>query len=219
LVVGAHPDDEVLGMGGTVARHALHEGCEVVVLCVSDGSSSQCPVDGDQLRRKHDGALAAAEILGVREYIQHDLPGSYLNEVPHVEVNKVVEELVSDFRPGTVYTVHPDVNLDHRSVFRSVMVATRPRAGSSVRRVLTFATRSSIEWTAPFESSFRPNWFTDISATIDDKIAAFECYETERRAWPHPRTARSIRVTAESCGASVGCDFAEEFTLVRYLDF
>ena len=165
--------------------------------------------------QKGEEARAAAAILGVTDYVHLDLPDMRLDTVAHVDVNAAVEEHVRDLRPDVVYCVHPDVNLDHRSVFDSVMVATRPTPGQTVRRVLTFGPTSSVEWTAPGSNWFVPNWFVDIETTIDLKLEAFACYETERREYPHPRSARALRAHAEFYGSSVGCEFAEPFVLVR----
>ncbi len=217
LVVAAHPDDEILGMGGTIAKHALREHSEVVILCLTDGSSSQYPNDVDIMQLKQTEAVEASSLLGVSRYIQKNLPDMKLDGVPHVVINGIVGDVVADIAPDTVYVVHPDLNLDHRAVFRSVMVATRPRAGSSVKRVLSYGPTSSVEWTPPFESSFHPNWFSNITETFDLKIAAFECYTTETRPWPHPRSTRAIRAYAESYGASTGFDYAEPFVLIRNL--
>lgn len=217
LVVTAHPDDEILGMGGTIAKHALREHSEVVVLCLTDGSSSQYPGDVDIMRLKQAEAVKASKVLGVSRYIQKDLPDMRLDTVPHVTINGIVEDAVADLEPDTVYVVHPDLNMDHCAVFRSVMVVTRPRAGSPVTRVLSYGPTSSVEWTAPFESSFHPNWFVDITETLELKIAAFECYTTETRPWPHPRSTQAIRAYAESYGASTGFGYAEPFVLVRNL--
>jgi LmbE family N-acetylglucosaminyl deacetylase len=217
LVVAAHPDDEILGMGGTIAKHALHEGVEVAVLWVSEGSSTQYPGDEQIAQQKFREAEAAAKTLGVTHCMQRTLPDMRLDTVGHVEVNRVVEDAVDEFGPDTVYTVHPDVNMDHRTVFHSVMVATRPYAGGSVRRVLSYATTSGIEWTAPFEASFAPNVFVDVTATIEDKVSAFSCYQTETRPWPHPRSSRAIRSNAESWGSGVGWAYAEPFVLIREL--
>ena len=215
LVVAAHPDDEILGMGGTIAKHAIRDSAEITVLWVTEGSSTQYPGDREIQLRKFKEAEAAARKLGVQHCIQGEMLDMRLDTVPHVEVNRIVEDAISEFRPETVYTVHPDVNMDHRTVFHSAMVATRPRPGSPVRRVLTYATTSGIEWTPPFDQTFIPNWFSDISSTIEDKVAAFEFYTTETRPWPHPRSARAIRATAEHWGSWAGCESAEPFVLVR----
>lgn len=217
LVVAAHPDDEVLGMGGTIALHA-GRGDRVRVLVVTDGSSAQYPGDAETRARKEQEALRAARELGVEDYVHLDLPDMRLDTVAHVDLNRVVEEHVRDLRPAIVYTVQPDVNRDHRALFDSVAVATRPTPGQPVRRLLTYAPTSSTEWTPAPVSWFVPNWFVDVTSTIERKVAAFACYETELRPYPHPRSERAIRATASHYGASCGCEYAEPFVLVRGLE-
>ena len=217
LVFAAHPDDEVLGMGGTIALHTSR-GDEVRIVCVTDGSSTQYPGDADTRARKKEEARRAATELGVLDYVHLDLPDMRLDTVPHVEVNKVVEEHVRDFLPRQVYTPQPDVNLDHRALFDSVVVATRPTPEQHVRRLLTYAPTSSTEWTPASLNWFVPNWFVDVTATLERKLAAFAHYETERRPYPHPRSERAIRAAAELYGASSGCEYAEPFVLVRSLE-
>ena len=217
LVFAAHPDDEVLGMGGTIAVHT-DAGDEVRVVVVTDGSSTQYPDDAAIRARKEDEAVRAARELGVADYVHLDLPDMRLDTLPHVEVNRVVEEHVRELAPRLVYTPHPDVNRDHRVLFDSVAVATRPVPGQPVRRVLTYAPTSSTEWTPAATNWFVPSWFVDVSSTIERKLAAFAHYETERRDYPHPRSERAIRATAEFYGASCGTEFAEPFVLVRGLE-
>jgi N-acetylglucosamine malate deacetylase 1 len=218
LVLAAHPDDEVLGMGGTIALHATVRRDEVRIVCVTDGSSTQYPGDTALRERKNDEARRAARELGVEDYVHLDLPDMRLDTIPHVEVNRVVEEHVRGFRPELVYTPHPDVNRDHCALFDSVAVATRPIPGQPVRRLLTYAPTSSTEWTPAARNWFVPNWFVDVAATIERKLAAFACYETERRDYPHPRSERALRAHAEFHGAAVGCEYAEPFVLVRGLE-
>jgi LmbE family N-acetylglucosaminyl deacetylase len=218
LVIAAHPDDEVLGMGGTIAMHALTRQDEVRIVCVTDGSSTQYPGDAEIRARKEAEARAAAAELGVTDYVHLDLPDMRLDTLPHVDVNRVVEDQIRDFEPTTVYTVHPDVNRDHRALFDSVAVATRPVPGQSVRRVLTYAPTSSAEWTPSSLNWFVPNWFVDVTDTLDRKLASFAHYRTEARPYPHPRSERAIRATAEFYGASCGYDAAEPFVLVRSIE-
>jgi LmbE family N-acetylglucosaminyl deacetylase len=217
LVIAAHPDDEVLGMGGTIAVHT-GRGDAVRVLVVTDGSSTQYPGDAEIRSRKEAEARRAAAELGVEDYVHLDLPDMRLDTLSHVEVNRVVEEHVRDFAPVVVYTVQPDVNNDHRVLFDSVSVATRPVPGLSVRRLLTYAPASSTEWTPAAVNWFVPNWYVDVTATIERKLAAFAQYETERRDYPHPRSERAIRATAEYHGTTCGCEYAEPFVLVRGLE-
>jgi LmbE family N-acetylglucosaminyl deacetylase len=216
LVFAAHPDDEVLGMGGTIALHASR-GDKVRIVCVTDGSSSQYPGDEETRRRKEDEAKRAAAELGVSDYVHLDFPDMRLDTIPHVDVNRVVDEHVVGFAAAVVYTPHPDVNRDHRALFDSVAVATRPVPAQPVRRVLTYAPTSSTEWTPAPLNWFVPNWFVDVTETFERKLAAFAHYETEQREYPHPRSERALRAHAEFFGASVGCEYAEPFVLVRNL--
>jgi N-acetylglucosamine malate deacetylase 1 len=215
LVFAAHPDDEVLGMGGTLCLHAAEQGDQVRVVCVTDGSSSQYPGDAEVRERKNEEARRAADVLGVQEYVHLGLPDMRLDTLAHVELNDVVEGHIREVAPAVVYTPHPDVNLDHRALFDSVAVATRPTPGQPVRRVLTYAPTSSTEWTPAATNWFVPNWFVDITTTMDRKLEAFACFETERRDYPHPRNDRALRAHGEFHGASVGCEYAEPFVLVR----
>ena len=218
LVIAAHPDDEVLGMGGTIALHATVGGDDVRIVCVTDGSSTQYPGDAAIRAQKKEEARAAAAELGVTDYVHLDLPDMRLDTLAHVDVNRVVEEQIADFRPQVVYTVHPDVNRDHRALFDSVAVATRPVPGQPVRRVLTYAPTSSTEWTPAGLNWFVPNWFVDISETLERKLASFGHYATEARPYPHPRSDRAIRAAAAFYGSSCGCEAAEPFVLVRGLE-
>ena len=218
LVFAAHPDDEVLGMGGTIALHASVRGDSVRIVCVTDGSSTQYPGDVVLGERKREEARRAAAELGVADYLHLDLPDMRLDTLAHVEVNRVAEEQALDFQPEIVYTPHPDVNRDHVALFDSVSVATRPVPGQTVRRVLTYAPTSSTEWTPAGRNWFVPNWFVDVTETFERKVAAFACYATEQRAYPHPRSERALRAHAEFFGASVGCEYAEPFVLVRSLE-
>lgn len=217
LIFAAHPDDEILGMGGTIAWHA-DRGDAVRICCVTDGSSTQYAGDLEILRQKQQEARKAAETLGVSDYVHLDLPDMRLDTLPHVDVNRVVERQVAEFQPDTVYSVQADVNLDHRTVFESVAVATRPVPGQTVRRLLTYAPTSSTEWTPAPVTWWRPNWFVDISANLERKLEAFRHYRSEWRDWPHPRNDRALRVHAEYWGTVAGRPAAEPFVLVRALE-
>jgi LmbE family N-acetylglucosaminyl deacetylase len=215
LVFAAHPDDEVLGMGGTLCLHAAEHGDEVRVVCVTDGSSTQYPGDTEVRERKNQEARAAATILGVTDYVHLDLPDMRLDTLAHVELNAVVEGHIRDLAPEVVYTPHPDVNLDHRALFDSVAVAARPTPEQTVRRLLTYAPTSSTEWSPAATNWFAPNWFVDITKTLERKLEAFGKFETEQRDYPHPRNDRALRAHAELYGTTVGCEYAEPFVLVR----
>lgn len=211
LVVGAHPDDEVLGAGGTMAKHA-DAGEEVHVLIVTEGTTQQYD-DEDLVERKRRDARACADRLGASEVHFGDLPDMRLDDVPHVEVNAVVEEVCEAVAPDLVYThSRREVNRDHVAVHDSTLVATRP--GSGVSTVLAYETPSSTEW-APRTDGFEPDLFVDIEGHLDAKVEAFEAYETEVREYPHPRSAEALRALAKTRGTACGSPTAEAFDVLR----
>ena len=200
-------------------RRARRRGDEVRIVVVTDGSSTQYPGDAEIRARKEDEALRAAAELGVTDYVHLDLPDMRLDTLPHVEVNRVVEEHVGDFAPQRVYTPHPDVNRDHRVLFDSVAVATRPTPGQHVRRRPAPMRRRRARSGRRRRSTGSCRTGSSTSpATIERKVAAFAHYETERRDYPHPRSERAIRAAAEFYGSSCGCEHAEPFVLVRGLE-
>ncbi len=226
LVIAAHPDDEVLGCGGTAAR-LVQEGRDVYFAILGEGITSRHvhrdAADADQLARLHRQAHAAAGKVGVKNVLLHQMPDNRLDTVPLLEVVKLVEELVERLKPEVIYTHHNgDLNVDHGIISRAVLTATRPMIGQPVREIYAFEVPSSTEWAFQrIEPSFRPNVFMDITRTLEAKIAAMECYETEARRFPHPRSPEALRALATRWGTVVGCAAAEAFELVRsirYLD-
>jgi LmbE family N-acetylglucosaminyl deacetylase len=216
LVVAAHPDDEVLGVGATVARHA-RAGDEVHALIVAEGSSSRggsrdAAVKAHEIESLRESARAAARVLGAHPPRFGDGPDNRLDEMALLDVVKIVEHHVADVRPETVYTHHAgDLNVDHRVVHQAVLTACRPLPGSSVREILAYETVSSTEWGTPFV----PNHFVAVDGFVDAKLRALECYRSEMREFPHPRSAESIRALAAFRGASIGASAAEAFAVVR----
>ena len=216
LVVAAHPDDEVLGMGGTIALHAKHWGDCVRSLIVTDGSSTQYAGDEEKMQQKFEESEVASRALGVQEHCHLRFPDMKLDTVVHVELNAAVEQHVAEFKPQVVYCVHPDINRDHQCLFDSVLVATRPVPGCPVRRLVTYAPLSSTEWDPPVTARpFAPNLFVDIERTIEDKLAAMRRFATELRDYPHPRSLEGIRAFAAREGSRVGVRFAEPFCVMR----
>lgn len=219
LIVAAHPDDEVLGCGGTIAKFA-DSGVPVHVVFLADGVYSR---DGGpsvgELTARRQAATKACEILGVRSVSFGDFPDNSMDTVPMLTITKVVEYYVREHQPGTVFTHHGgDVNIDHRRTLEAVTIACRPQAGKSVKSILSFEVPSSTEWQLPGNgAAFVPNWFVDISATLDRKMAALHAYEFEMREWPHPRSDRGVEHLAKWRGATIGVDAAEAFMLGRQL--
>jgi len=220
LVIAAHPDDEVLGCGATAARLVL-EKHEVHFAILGEGITSRhaqrSDADAGQLSLLHRQARAAAAKLGARSLTLRQLPDNRLDTIPLLDVVKVVQELVDELRPDVIYTHHQgDLNIDHGVIHRAVLTATRPTAGQPVREIYAFEVPSSTEWAfGRSQLAFRPNVFVDVTATLEAKIAAMACYETETREFPHPRSPEALRVIASRWGTVVGCKAAEAFELVR----
>jgi len=211
LAVGAHPDDEVLGPGGTLAKHA-DSGDEVHALIITEGTTTQYD-DDELIEKKKRAAERCADRLGVSEVHYGDLPDMKLDSVQHVEVNDVIERLVDSVEPDIVYTHSPhEVNKDHKAVYESTVVATRPASG--VEQVYTYETPSSTEWKGGDVERFSPNRYVDISGYLDTKIEAFKEYRMEERDYPHPRSERALRSLAETRGVAAGFTVAEAFSVV-----
>jgi LmbE family N-acetylglucosaminyl deacetylase len=216
LVVAAHPDDETLGAGGTLARFA-GQGSEVWVCLLCDGVTNRHSEVGLQ----RECAERACAVLGAGHVVFCDLPDQRLDALALVDVITPIERCVAELRPEIVLTHFPgDVNQDHRIVFDATMVATRPTTESPVRTLMCFETASSTEWAAPFPAStFAPNVFVDITATLPRKLAAMRMYAgthvSEVRPFPHPRSYDAIEIYAKRQGILVGTGAAEPFMLVR----
>jgi len=220
LVVAAHPDDEVLGCGGTMARLS-QEGHEIHIAIMAEGITSRhsqrSDAEASDLARLHQNAHAAAAKVGSRHVLLFKLPDNRLDTVPLLDIVKLVEDLIGKLSPEVIYTHHPgDLNIDHGVVHRAVLTATRPMIGQPVREIYAFEVPSSTEWSFQrLEPSFRPNVFVDVSRTLEDKIAALACYESETRDFPHPRSPEALEAIAKRWGSVVGCQAAEAFELVR----
>ena len=222
LVIAAHPDDEVLGMGGTIAK-LVKNGGNVDVLIVTDGSSSQYR-DSDHLAEiieaKKKETRNCADRLGVRDIYYGELPDMKLDTTPHIRINRVIEDVIDKVQPDTVFThFWGDVNCDHQNVYKSTLVAVRPVMGQVVKELYCYRVPSSTEWTPnKADTMFMPNYFVDIVPYAEQKYAAFACYSTELRDYPHPRSVQYLRENDKVVGLRVGMLAAEEFVMLRKLD-
>lgn len=221
LVIAAHPDDEVLGMGGTIAK-LVKEGNMVDVLIVTDGSSSQYH-DSDHLAEiieaKKMETRNCADVLGVRDIYYGELPDMKLDTIPHTKINQVIEDVIDKVQPDTVFThFWGDVNCDHQNVYKSTLVVVRPVQGQVVKELYCYRVPSSTEWTPnKADTMFMPNCFVDIEQCAEQKYKAFACYLTELRDYPHPRSVQYLRESDKAAGLQVGMLAAEEFVLLRKL--
>jgi LmbE family N-acetylglucosaminyl deacetylase len=223
LVVAAHPDDEVLGCGGTIARHA-DAGDQVQVLIVAEGATSrqqQRDLDQatDELFALVQAAQQAGAILGAHGVELLDLPDNRLDSLDRLDLIKRIELRIARHQPQVVYVHHAgDVNVDHRRLHEAVVTACRPTPGQPVQRLLSFEVASSTEWQPPGSGPpFQPNWFVDISAQWPRKRDALLAYASEMRPWPHARSLEALEHLARWRGAQVGVEAAEAFCLLREL--
>lgn len=210
LVVAAHPDDEILGVGGTLVRH-IDRGDDVRVVIVADCESVRTGGEA----RLPGATVDAARVLGLVDVPQFlGQRGMTLDDGPEIELNRVICDIVERARPDVVYTHHPgDLNSDHRAVARAVMIATRPCNRHVPERVLCFETPSSTE--QAWRPGFEPTVFVDVVATIERKLDAMKCYDAELRQPPHPRSLEALRVRAAYWGQHAGCSCAEPLVLMR----
>lgn len=223
LVFAAHPDDEVLGCGGTIAKYA-QRGDEVHVVILAEGVTSR---DAERNRENWSTELSllagaageAQRILGYTSLRLHDFPDNRMDSVDLLDVVKVVERHIERVWPEVVLTHHAgDLNIDHRRIHEAVVTACRPQPTNPVRTLLFFEVPSSSEWQPPgLGPAFVPNWFEDVSRTLAIKHRAFEAYGAEMRLWPHPRSIEAVTHLARWRGACVGSEAAEAFILGRNL--
>lgn len=209
LVIAAHPDDELLGCGGTVALHT-DAGDDVTSVIVCEGESLRYV--GREVGQAQHIAKAAA-VLGVHDVRQLGFPDQRLDTITLTDVITPLEKIVREVRPQIVYCQHGgDVNRDHELLFKAILVATRPTE-TFIEAVYAFDTASSTEWAFPRQ--FVPDTWVDISTTLDRKLEAMACYESELRDYPHPRSLRALEYRARAWG-NINClDAAEPFITVR----
>jgi LmbE family N-acetylglucosaminyl deacetylase len=220
LFVAAHPDDEVLGCGGTIARLG-REGHNVYIAILGEGVTSRYDqreqADDSLLEVLHSRSYQVAELLGAEELFLYQLPDNRFDTVPLLDVVKIIEQLVDNLQPDVIYTQHGgDLNIDHSVVYRATLTATRPMVGTPVKAVYSYEVPSSTEWAFhSFDPIFTPTVFVDIDNTLEIKIRAMELYESEVRPYPHPRSPEALRAIARRWGSTVGLQSAEAFAIVR----
>lgn len=224
LVVAAHPDDEVLGCGGSIARH-ITLGDVVHVMILAEGITARDvqrdrAIRNDELDDLSKRTLHAHAILGTTQVTTYELPDNRMDSLDRLDIVKLVEQKIREFKPDTVYTHHAgDVNVDHRYVHEAVVTACRPLPGFSVRQLLFFEIASSTEWQVPGAAPlFMPTWFIQISDQLDKKMQALAAYGSEMRQFPHPRSLEGLTYLARWRGATVGVPAAEAFMIGRKIE-
>jgi LmbE family N-acetylglucosaminyl deacetylase len=218
LVIAPHADDEVLGMGGTIARLS-NEGKRVVVAVATGHGEAPHPLwDREVWDVVRSECRRAAGILGVAEVLFRELPAACLDSTPAWQTNQVIAELIGEVAPSEVYVPFPfDLHRDHEAIAYAVSVATRPylKSAGSIERVLAYETLTETHLAPPYLTpAFQPNVYVDISATLDTKLEAFCAYESQIQDDSLPRSIAALRALATLRGTHIGCAAAEAFVLL-----
>jgi len=219
-VVAAHPDDKVLGCGGTLSCFA-QEGHKIHILILADGESSRETMskkgNESQIKIRNNAAVNACKKMGCASVVMKNFPDNRLDGVERLDIIKIIESFIHDHNPGILFTHHVgDVNIDHRVVHDSVIAAARPQPGFPVNELFFFEVPSSTEWRPPSSATaFHPNVYVDITQTLQIKKEALNAYASELRPFPHPRSVEAIDALARWRGATVGIFAAEAFVLGR----
>lgn len=217
VVVAPHPDDEVLGVGGTIARLS-DAGADVHVAIVTTGRAPRFAAE--QVAGVRAEAAAAHAVLGVTQTHYLDCPAAELGEYAHTELNRAIADVVRRTDARTIFAPHPgDIHLDHQLSFLSALVSARPHQHDYPTRIFAYETLSETNWNAPYLTpGFLPNLFIDISDTLQRKLDAFACFESQQKAPPHERSVATLTALATLRGATVHRRAAEGFVTIRIVE-
>ena len=213
LIIVAHPDDEVLGCGATIAKH-IKNGDKAQVVFLADGFSSR-----DDSNSRDGSAEKSSKILGCEKPIFLNFPDNQLDAIPLLEIVKKLEKVIGDFQPNIIYTHHfGDLNIDHQITHKAVMTACRPQPNFCVKEIYSFEILSATHWqSSSMGSAFNPNYFVDASSFMEKKIKALQCYDNEVREYPHARSYKTVDSLAKFRGSVIGVQDAEAFIVERLI--
>lgn len=223
MLVVAHPDDELLGLGATMHKWIKEEQIKTHVVILGEGITSRSDQRDteawkEQLAIHKQNILKAQSAIGYHSVSVYDFPDNRFDSVALLDIIKVIEAEKNKFKPDIIFTHHGgDVNIDHQRTFQAVITACRPMKEESVKTIITFETPSGTEWRASSDPQhFIPNFFVSVTReNIEAKIKGMESYEFEKRPYPHPRSPEALTIQAQRWGISVGVDFAEAFNITR----
>lgn len=224
LVIAAHPDDEVLGCGGSIAKWS-QKGNDVHILIMAEGATSRDVKrdpkmrDSELLHLKKMGQKSSV-ILGAKSIEFIDFPDNRMDSVEFLDIVKSIESHIKRVKPSVVVTHHlGDLNIDHQLIHKAVITACRPQPGSKIQKIISFEVSSSTDWQSTSNGiPFLPNYFEDVSEFIDLKLKALKVYKSEMRDWPHSRSIKAIKKLMQLRGSSVGLEAAEAFVLLRLIN-
>ncbi|WP_204140177.1 PIG-L deacetylase family protein [Halomicronema sp. CCY15110] len=216
VVIAPHPDDEVLGCGGAIARHT-DGGDDVHIVAVTRADPDLYPAEEEVAFREE--VKAAHQVLGVASTVYLDFPAPRLDTIASYQLAAAIAQVICQLRPHTVYLPHHgDLHADHQRVYEATLVAARPINGCSVRQLLAYETLSETEWAPPrADCAFVPTTFINIEPYLATKLKAMTCYRSELKAFPHPRSLEALTALAKLRGAAAGLAAAEAFTMIRQI--
>jgi LmbE family N-acetylglucosaminyl deacetylase len=223
MIVVAHPDDELLGLGGTMNKliHEYNVQTHVIILGegITSRSESRNVEQWQEVLKKHkENIVQAQKSIGYHSVSVYDFPDNRFDTVALLDIVKVIEKEKKEFVPDVIFTHHGgDLNIDHQRTFEAVMTSSRPMDHETVKTIICFETASGTEWRASTDPRhFLPNLFFSLEKNnIDAKIKGMECYEFEKREYPHPRSPEALTIQAQRWGIAVGCNYAEAFCVIR----
>jgi LmbE family N-acetylglucosaminyl deacetylase len=223
MIVVAHPDDELLGLGASMHQLISEQNVRTHVVILGEGITGRGGTRDVEFWKKElathkQNIEAARKTIGYHSVSTHDLPDNRFDTIPLLDIIKRIEKEKSDFKPEIIFTHHGgDLNIDHRRTFEAVMTACRPLENETVKSIFTFETASSTEWRSSSDPHhFIPNFFIGVTEMdIDAKIEAMQSYDFEKRTFPHPRSPQALKTQAQRWGIVINKTYAEAFTLVR----
>jgi len=226
MIVVAHPDDELLGLGATFHKLINEYNVKTHVVILGEGITSRSDVRDvtvweNELATHKENIKNAQLAIGYHSTSIHDFPDNRFDSVALLDIIKVIEKEKKTFNPEVVFTHHGgDVNIDHQRTFEAIITTCRPVQDENVKTIITFETPSGTEWRSPTDPRhFLPNLFFSVSeSNVDAKIKGMESYEFERRDYPHPRSPEALKIQAQRWGVVVGSNFAEAFCLIRSIN-
>ncbi|WP_300456259.1 PIG-L family deacetylase [Desulfobacula sp.] len=222
LIVAAHPDDDILGCGGTIAKYSSQQDIHFRIIFIAEGSTCRYSYDKiesiealKEIKKRNTCAKSSLAVLNISDYKFYNLPCGRLDKTPLIDLGKIVENEIKAYQPDTIFThSHRDVNNDHKLVFQAVLQATRPGAQNLVKRVYSFEILSSSEW--GFIKNFKPNFFVSLDLEhVTAKTNALNEYTTEIKDFPFPRSSEGILTLAKRRGMQSASHYAEAFQLIR----
>lgn len=225
LIVVAHPDDEIIGLGSTIHKLVNNYNCFVKCLILGEGITSRDKTRDVEKRKKdlkihRSNIISSKKIIGYQELAIYDFPDNRFDSVDLLDIVKVIEKEKKKFLPDVIFTHHyGDLNIDHQLTYKSVITATRPLEDETATSIITFETFSGTEWQPSIDPRiYRPNFFIEITKKeLEIKKRAMNCYHFEKRDYPHPRSVKALEIFAKRNGILAGCNLAESFCLIRYI--